>query len=152
MKGWLFTILRNIWLNELRKPRDGPQLVQIELGNGVADNLSEPSSHLHDLYVSKMETEQVRAAIQKLSEDFREIILLREYEEFSYQEIASIVDCPVGTAMSRLGRARAILKAMLSPTLGDPIGSAPVGIGSSVAPARVQHSSPSTRSDAEERA
>jgi RNA polymerase sigma-70 factor (ECF subfamily) len=120
VKSWLFTILKNIWLNELRKRRNGPQLVEIDLGNSVADSLLEPSRNSHDLYVSKMETAQVRAAIQKLSEEFREIILLREYEELSYHEIANILDCPVGTVMSRLGRARAKLRALLSATLWGP--------------------------------
>jgi RNA polymerase sigma-70 factor, ECF subfamily len=120
MKGWLFTILRNIWLNELRKWPNGPQLVEIDPGNGVVDNVIEPSKNSFDLYVGKMETEQVRAAIQKLSEEFREIILLREYEDLSYHEIASILGCPVGTVMSRLGRARAKLRALLSATLWGP--------------------------------
>ena len=50
-------------------------------------------------YVSKQEAEHVRAGIQKLPVDFREIILLREYEELSYLEIANVLDCPVGTVM-----------------------------------------------------
>jgi RNA polymerase sigma-70 factor (ECF subfamily) len=64
-----------------------------------------------------VEAEQVRAAIQELPVDFREIILLREYEDLSYQEIASILGCPVGTVMSRLGRARAKLRPLLAATL-----------------------------------
>jgi RNA polymerase sigma-70 factor (ECF subfamily) len=116
-KGWLLTILRNIWLNQLRKWRNAPQLIAMELGEGVANSLIEPSKDSHDLYVSKLEAEQVRAAIQELPEDFREIILLREYEDLSYQEIASVLDCPVGTVMSRLGRARSKLRVLLSPTL-----------------------------------
>jgi RNA polymerase sigma-70 factor (ECF subfamily) len=122
MKGWLFTILRNIWLNELRKWRNGPQMVEIGIGNGIADSVAGTSRNSHDLYVSKMEAEQVRAAIQKLSEEFREIILLREYEDLSYHEIAGILGCPVGTVMSRLGRARAKLRALLPQRCGDPIG------------------------------
>jgi RNA polymerase sigma-70 factor (ECF subfamily) len=116
-KGWLFTILRNVWLNQLRKWRNGPQIVEIEVGNGVADSIVEPPKDSHDLYVSKLEAEQVRAAIQGLPVDFREIILLREYEDLSYQEIANVLECPVGTVMSRLGRARAKLRVLLSPTL-----------------------------------
>lgn len=116
MKGWLFTILRNIWLNQLRKWRHGPQLVENEAGN-VANSIVDPSRDSHDLYVSKVETEQVRAAIQQLPIDFREIILLREYEDLSYLEIASVLGCPVGTVMSRLGRARTKLRALLSEKL-----------------------------------
>src|SRR5215469_5075016 len=117
MKSWLFTILRNIWFNQLRKWRNGPQMIEIEVGNGVSNTIVEPSKNSHDLYVSKMEIEQVQAAIQELPIQFREIILLREYEELSYQEIADILDCPVGTVMSRLGRARAKLRARLAATL-----------------------------------
>jgi RNA polymerase sigma-70 factor, ECF subfamily len=116
-KGWLFTILRNIWLNQLRKRRNGPPMIEIDVGDGIADSIVEPSKGSHDLYVSKLEAEQVRAAIQELPIDFREIILLREYEDLSYQEIASVLDCPVGTVMSRLGRARAKLRVSLSTTL-----------------------------------
>jgi RNA polymerase sigma-70 factor (ECF subfamily) len=116
MRSWLFTILRNIWFNQLRKRRNAPQGVEIEVGDGVADNIAEPSKNSHDLYVSKMEAEQVRAAIQELPVESREIILLREYEELSYLEIASVLDCPVGTVMSRLGRARAKLRELLSET------------------------------------
>jgi RNA polymerase sigma-70 factor (ECF subfamily) len=101
MKGWLFTILRNIWLNELRKWRNGPQLVEIDLADGVADSVVEPSRNSHDLYVSKIEAEQVRAAIQELSVDFREIILLREYEELTYQEIASILNNALSEPLCR---------------------------------------------------
>jgi RNA polymerase sigma-70 factor (ECF subfamily) len=117
MKGWLFTILRNIWFNQLRKRRNGPQMIEIEAEDGIFNSIVEPSKNSHDLYVSKMETEQVQAAIQELPLQFREIILLREYEELSYQEIAGILDCPVGTVMSRLGRARGKLRVLLSATL-----------------------------------
>jgi RNA polymerase sigma-70 factor (ECF subfamily) len=117
IKGWLFTILKNIWLNQLRKRRNAPQVVEIEVGDGVANSVVEPSKDSHDLYVSKVETEQVRTAIQELSVEFREVILLRECEDLSYLEIASVLDCPVGTVMSRLGRARAKLRAALSDTL-----------------------------------
>jgi|ERR1700730_872455 RNA polymerase sigma-70 factor (ECF subfamily) len=114
IKGWLFTILKNIWFNQLRKRRNGPQMVEIEAGDDAANCIVEPSKNSHDLYVSKLEAEQVRAAIQELPVEFREIILLREYEDLSYQEIASILRCPLGTVMSRLGRARAKLRPLLA--------------------------------------
>jgi RNA polymerase sigma-70 factor (ECF subfamily) len=84
-----------------------------------ANEVAEPSRNSYDIYVS-LEREQVRAAIQKLPVEFREIILLREYEELSYPEIASVLDCPAGTVMSRLGRARAKLRVLLSAKLPKP--------------------------------
>jgi RNA polymerase sigma-70 factor, ECF subfamily len=119
IKAWLFTILRNIWLNQLRKRRSGPQIVET-MEDSPANEVVEPSRDSYDIYVSNLEREQVRAAIEKLPIEFREIILLREYEELSYQEIASLLDCPAGTVMSRLGRARAKLRVVLSAKLTKP--------------------------------
>jgi RNA polymerase sigma-70 factor (ECF subfamily) len=121
VKGWLFTILRNVWLNQLRKWRNGPQRIETEVWDDVVDGIVEPSKDAHDLYVSKVETEQVQAAIRGLPIQFREIILLREYEELSYQEIASVLNCPIGTVMSRLGRARKKLRTLLASTGRDPV-------------------------------
>jgi RNA polymerase sigma-70 factor (ECF subfamily) len=89
----------------------------IQIGDDVANSMVEPTKDSYDLYVSKTEADQVRAAIQELSLEFREIILLREYEELSYQEIASVQACPVETVMSRLARARGKLRALLEATL-----------------------------------
>ncbi|HEY1468207.1 MAG TPA: sigma-70 family RNA polymerase sigma factor [Candidatus Acidoferrum sp.] len=67
-------------------------------------------------YVSNIEREQVRNAIRQLPLEFREIVLLREYEELSYEEIATLLNCPVGTVMSRLARARSRLRDLLPAT------------------------------------
>jgi len=116
IKGWLFTILRNTWFNQLRKQRNGPLMVEIDFGDGTVDSIAEPSMDSHALYVSRIEIDQVRAAIRELPLGFREIILLREYEDLSYREIADVLNCPVGTVMSRLGRARAKLRTLLDVT------------------------------------
>ncbi len=55
----------------------------------------------------------MRAAIQQLPEQAREMILLREWEDLSYKEIAMVLECPVDTAMSRLARARSKLRDLL---------------------------------------
>jgi RNA polymerase sigma-70 factor (ECF subfamily) len=117
LKAWLFTILRNIWLNQLRKQRRGPQSVEIGDYDEVAHCLAEPRKDALDIYMSKIETKHVRAAIEKLPLDFREIILLREYEELTYREIAKVLACPAGTVMSRLARARRRVRTLLSETL-----------------------------------
>ena len=117
-KSWLFTILRNIWLNQVRQRRAAPKIVELDVDENTLDMAVEASKDPHALYVSKVERDQVREAIQQLPDEFREIIVLREYEELSYQEIAALLDCPAGTVMSRLGRARSKLRSLLSSTLG----------------------------------
>ena len=117
IKSWLLVILRNIWLNQLRRQRITPNMVEIDVDETTANVVVETSKGPHALYVSKLECEQVRDAIQHLPMDFREVILLREYEELSYQEIASVLGCPIGTVMSRLARARSKLRPLLSVTL-----------------------------------
>ncbi len=114
VKSWLFTILRNIRLNQLRHERTAPDIVELEAHQDIADVAIETAKDPHARYVSKMEQEMVRKAIQQLPAEFREIIILREYEELSYQEIAAMLDCPAGTVMSRLARARSKLRLMLS--------------------------------------
>jgi RNA polymerase sigma-70 factor (ECF subfamily) len=114
VKSWLVTILRNIWLNQLRHQRTAPRIIELDANEGIVDVTIDTSKGPHAQYVSKMEQEAVRNAIQQLPAEFREIIILREYEELSYQEIAAILDCPAGTVMSRLARARSKLRMLLS--------------------------------------
>lgn len=64
VKSWLFTILRNIWLNQLRHQRTAPQLVELEAHEGIADVAIEKSKDPHAQYVTKIEQETVRNAIQ----------------------------------------------------------------------------------------
>lgn len=117
IKSRFFTILRNIWLDQLRKGRSGPHIVEANLDESLADGKGEPSKSSYDLQVSTMERERVRAAIQMLPFEFREIIVLREYEQLSYEEIGSIVGCPAGSVVSRLGKARSKLRILLSAKL-----------------------------------
>jgi RNA polymerase sigma-70 factor (ECF subfamily) len=114
VKAWLFTILRNIWFNQLRRWRKAPEIVELEPDGTGSNRAVETGKDPHAEYVSNIEQEQVRTAIQKLSIEFREIIVLREYEELSYREIATVLECPLGTVMSRLARARSKLRDLLS--------------------------------------
>ena len=116
VKGWLFKILRNAWLNHLRKRRTASEIAWSDVEDGSVGDIAEPSKDSYHALVSKVEREQVQAAIQALPEKFREIILLREFEELSYDEIAGLLDCPIGTVMSRLARARSKLRALLTYT------------------------------------
>ena len=66
-----------------------------------------------DVNTSALLQADVRNAIEELPAAYREVIVLREFEELSYHEIAQVLDCPCGTVMSRLKRARERLKALL---------------------------------------
>ena len=116
VKSWLFTILRNIWLNQLRHRKTAPGVVDLDSDEYVANREVDSSKDPHAAFVSDLEREQVRHAIQQLPVEFREVILLREYEELSYEEMAAMLQCPVGTVMSRLARARSKLRDLLLPT------------------------------------
>jgi RNA polymerase sigma-70 factor, ECF subfamily len=117
VKSWLFTILRNIWLNQLRQRRTAPDLIELDADENGTYEPADAAQDPHDDFVNKLEREQVRVAIQQLPVEFREIIILREYEELSYQEIAGLLGCPIGTVMSRLARARSRLRDLLSDSL-----------------------------------
>jgi RNA polymerase sigma-70 factor, ECF subfamily len=114
LKRWLHTILRNVWLNQLRHERAAPKIVDLDSDGNLSDVLPADTDDAYDVYVKSMERERVRAAIDQLPVEFREILILREYEEISYQEIAVLLNCPTGTVMSRLARARSRLRELLS--------------------------------------
>jgi RNA polymerase sigma-70 factor, ECF subfamily len=110
IKSWLFTILRNIWLNQLRQSRTTLEIADPDLGENRANGVVDTAKDAYATCISNIEHEQVRHAIEQLPLQFREIILLREYEEFSYEEIATLLCRPVGTVVSRLARARSKLR------------------------------------------
>ena len=76
------------------------------------DNALDPEARL----LQQHTVERVRAALEQLPVDFREVIVLREIEGLSYKEIALVVRVPMGTVMSRLARARERLLAVLKST------------------------------------
>ncbi len=114
VKAWLITILRNLWLNELRQRRRRPQLVEVDADTPVVEVLMSKGRDAHQILESKENTRRIRNAIERMPPEFREILVLREFEELSYREIAEVLNCPAGTVMSRLGRARAKLKSLLT--------------------------------------
>ena len=114
LKGWLFAICRNIWLNQLRHARSGPRFVELDAEEeGRAGWFDTVASNPYTVFVRKLEREEVRAAIESLPRLYREVVVLRDLEGFSYQQIAAILGCPAGTVMSRLNRARERLRSLL---------------------------------------
>ena len=120
IKSWLFTILRNIWRNQLRQSRATVQMSGMDIDQFLPELPAPTGKDPHSILITSLDQQQVRHAISQLAIEFREIILLREFEELSYQEIAAVLNCPIGTVMSRLGRARSKLRVILSSSLaGD---------------------------------
>ena len=112
LKSWLFVIMRNAWLNQLRHTRSGPHFVAYEGDDG--SNQARRNDDPLVLYMRKVEGQEIREAISALPDIYREIIVLRDIEGFTYQEIAALLECPAGTVMSRLGRARQKLRLSLT--------------------------------------
>ncbi len=110
---WFYAVLRNTCFNFLRrrKTRKESSLdAAQEFGFDVADRAPDPSESLERKEMRAL----VRQEIGKLSAVHREILLLRHFEHLSYKEMSAVLDCPIGTVMSRLYAARQALKVRLS--------------------------------------
>jgi len=115
-KAWLFKILKNSFINEYRRKTKRPNEVDYEDFIAYQDADESVGIGAVDLRVEMfqdMMSDEITKAINMLPADFRTVILLCDVEDFTYEEIAKIVDIPVGTVRSRLHRARNMLKDML---------------------------------------
>jgi RNA polymerase sigma-70 factor (ECF subfamily) len=114
LKAWLFTIMRNTWLNELRHAPKRSSLIELDgTEEGSVEWLDPVADDPHIVMMRKMELEELGAAFESLPPVYREVVVLRDIEGLSYRQIASILGCPAGTVMSRLGRGRKRLRLLL---------------------------------------
>jgi RNA polymerase sigma-70 factor (ECF subfamily) len=119
-KAWFFRILTNLFINAYRKRRRAPEVDTLSESDdapalylfkrtreiGLHTRTPDPAA----LVIERLEAEEVSRAIAALPDDYRVVSALYFMEEFSYQEIAEIVGCPVGTVRSRLHRGRRMLQ------------------------------------------
>jgi RNA polymerase sigma-70 factor, ECF subfamily len=112
-KGWLFSRLRSGWLKRLMQKRAERALPDVG-SVGAIDGPAEVCNKPQDPPAEALQVEQVCEAVQRLPVEYREIIVLREYEELSYQEIAEVVHCSPVIVMSRLVTARSNLRTLLA--------------------------------------
>lgn len=115
-KAWLFKILKNAFINEYRRKKKEPNKVDYEDIVAYQDGDDDNSSSYYDLredIFDQMMGDEITIALNKLPIDFKTVILLCDIEGFSYEEIAKIIDIPIGTVRSRLHRARNMLKESL---------------------------------------
>jgi RNA polymerase sigma factor (sigma-70 family) len=109
-RAWLFTIVRNTWYSRISRRANAAEATPVDyVLDEARDEALDPEARL----LQQRTVAHVRAALEQLPVDFREVIVLREIEGLSYKEIAAVVRIPVGTVMSRLARARERLLAVL---------------------------------------
>jgi RNA polymerase sigma-70 factor (ECF subfamily) len=123
-KAWLLSIVRNCAFTWSKAERGRAQVVVSSLDFGRPDGAPAPEPRDPDqetpeaALVRRGEIAAVREAVAALPEPYRETLVLRELEELSYKEIAAVTSAPIGTVMSRLARARALLAEALKPEEG----------------------------------
>jgi RNA polymerase sigma-70 factor (ECF subfamily) len=109
-RAWLFTIVRNAWYSRVSRKANVAEGTRLNDGQDERpDNALDPEERLLQQHTIAL----VRASLEQLPVDFREVIVLREIEGLSYKEIAEVAGVPVGTVMSRLARARERLQTIL---------------------------------------
>jgi RNA polymerase sigma factor (sigma-70 family) len=115
-KPWLLGIVRNTCFNVLARARNGPELVEFD-DEAFQAQIGQQAASDHDNPERVLQRQRTRvrvdAAIRALSPGLREVIVLREFEDLSYEDMARIIGIPVGTVMSRLSRARDKLRQAL---------------------------------------
>lgn len=117
-KAWLFRIMTNTFLKKNRRNvREFSFIENVDV-DGTQDGLTTGDrSHVYRdperELLSHIVNEQVTDALSELPADFRTVVLLADLQDFTYKEIAEVMDCPVGTVMSRLYRARQALQKKL---------------------------------------
>ena len=109
-RAWLFTIVRNTWYSRVSRRANVTAGSPLKGGQDQwPDTDLDPEERLLQQHTVAL----VRAALEQLPVDFREVIVLREIEGLSYKEMAAVVGVPIGTVMSRLARARERLQTIL---------------------------------------
>lgn len=120
-KAWMFRILKNSFINNYRKTSKKPSEVDYDevasYYESVRDERTE-TSDLESLMFRELMDDDLSNALMRLPEDFRTVVLLCDVEGYTYEEIANMLDVPIGTIRSRLHRGRNLLKSELEEYAG----------------------------------
>lgn len=120
-KAWLFRILKNSFINDYRKKSKQPAKVDYQEVETIYNSEDADHNITVDLRSETMQNrigDEVTNALNSLAVDFRIVIILCDLEGFTYEEMAKILDIPIGTVRSRLHRARNLLKEKLQKYAG----------------------------------
>lgn len=115
-KAWLFRILKNSYINNYRKKSKKPNQVDYDEVSTFYETIRAErtdTSDLEDKMFRDLIDDDISNALDELPEDFRTVVLLCDVEGFTYEEIANMLDVPIGTIRSRLHRGRNLLKSQL---------------------------------------
>ncbi|HET8864438.1 MAG TPA: sigma-70 family RNA polymerase sigma factor [Gracilimonas sp.] len=115
-KAWMFRILKNSFINNYRKTSKKPSQVDYEEVSSYYESIRAErteTSDLENLMFREMMDDDLSNALTRLPEDFRTVVLLCDVEGYTYEEIANMLDVPIGTIRSRLHRGRNLLKTEL---------------------------------------
>src|SRR5438874_1564042 len=118
LRAWLLRILTNLNIDRGRRKQRAPEMQPLEEGdyflyNKLEESSREPVSD-QDAVVERLSQDDVVAALSSVPHDFRDVLVLVDIGDFTYQDAAQILDIPIGTVMSRLHRGRRILKRELA--------------------------------------
>jgi RNA polymerase sigma-70 factor (ECF subfamily) len=122
LRAWLLRILTNLNIDRGRRKQRAPQMQPLEANDYyLYDKLAESDGRPSDeeKVVERLSQDDIVSALAKVPHDFRDVIVLVDIGDFSYQDAAQILGIPIGTVMSRLHRGRRILKRELADTFGD---------------------------------
>ncbi len=115
-KAWMFRILKNSFINNYRKTSKKPSQVDYDEVSSYYESIRAErteTSDLESLMFREMMDDDLSNALTRLPEDFRTVVLLCDVEGYTYEEIANMLDVPIGTIRSRLHRGRNLLKTEL---------------------------------------
>ncbi len=118
IKAWLFKILTNTFINRYRRKVKERTLVEGSERDAVHERFisrdaSDFAANPEQYFFDRLLSDDVLMAMDSLPIEFRLVVILADLQEFSYKEIADILECPVGTVMSRLFRGRKLLQKTL---------------------------------------
>jgi RNA polymerase sigma-70 factor (ECF subfamily) len=116
LRAWLFRILTNLNIDRGRREQRTPTSQPLEEGDYFLYNRLEADSGSEDeaRIVERLSQDEIVHALAEVPHDFRDVIVLVDIGDFTYQDAAQILDIPIGTVMSRLHRGRRILKQELA--------------------------------------
>lgn len=115
-RAWMFRILNNSYINDYRTKSKQPAHIHYDEVSSFFENVRAAQTNttdLEDQIFHNLIGDDISNALEKLQEKYRTVILLRDLEDFTYEEISNMLNIPIGTVRSRLHRARNLLKKSL---------------------------------------